>query len=73
MNCYFQYIDYHYHYLIGAGFPFNLRDHLEKIEHHPHVMGCDTLTLKNIRLSNIHQTTNTLIARRCLRIPNCAW
>ena len=73
MNCYFQYIDYHYHYHIGAGFPFNLRDHLEKIEHHPHVMGCDTLTLKNVRLSNIHQTTNTLIARRCLRIPNCAW
>ena len=52
-----------YDYLVKAGFSFDLSDHLENPEHHPRVMGCDTLTPKDIRLSNIHQTTNPLIAR----------
>ena len=34
---------------------------LENPEHHPLVMGCNTLTPKDIRLSNIQQTTNPLI------------
>ena len=49
--------------LVKAGFSFDLSDHLENPEHHPRVMGCDTLTPKDIRLSNIHQTTNPLIVR----------
>ena len=52
---------YHYHYLIRQGFSFNLSDYLENPEHHPHVMGCDTLTPKDIRLSNIFQIINPLI------------
>ena len=40
-----------------------LSDHLLIPEHLLHVMGCDTLTPKDIRLSNIQQTTNTLILR----------
>ena len=55
--------DYLINYLIRSGFSFDLSDHLENPEHHPRVMGCDTLTPKDIRLSNIHQTTNPLIAR----------
>ena len=51
-----------YHYLVRAGF-FDLSDHLENPEHHPHVMECDTLTPKDIRLSGIQQTTNPLIER----------
>ena len=47
-----------------AEFSFNfLGDHLENLEHHPRVIGCDTLTPKDIRFCNIHQTTNPLIAR----------
>ena len=38
-------------------------DHLENQEHNPLVMGCDTLKPKDIRSSNIQQTTNPLIAR----------
>ena len=29
-----------------------LSDHLENLEHHPRVMGCDTLTPKDTRFSN---------------------
>ena len=53
---------YYYHYLVRAGFSFELSDHLENPEHHPREMGCNTLTPKDIRLSNIHQTTNSLMA-----------
>ena len=35
---------------------------LENTDHHPRVMGCINLTTKDIRLSNIHQTTNPLLA-----------
>ena len=52
-----------YHNLVRAGFYFDLSDHLENLEDHPRVMGCDTLTPKDIKLSNIYQTTNPLIAR----------
>ena len=72
MNCgYLTYTKLHrkvesyqsYHYLERAGFSLDLRDHLENPEHHPCVMGCDILTPMDIRLSNIHQTTNPLISR----------
>ena len=39
-----------------------LSDYLENTEHHPLVMGYDTLTPKDIRLSNIQQTTRHFIA-----------
>ena len=38
-------------------------DHLENQEHDRLLIGCDTLTPKDIRLSKIQQTTNPLIAR----------
>ena len=40
-----------------------LSNHLENPEHHQRVMGCNTLTPKDIGLSNIQQTTKPLIAR----------
>ena len=46
--------------LVKVGFSFGLSKHHEKPEHHPRVMGCDTLTPKDIRLRNIQQTTNPL-------------
>ena len=45
-----------------TGFSFDVSDDLLNPEHHSRVMGCDTLTPQDIRLSNIHQTTNPLIA-----------
>ena len=39
-----------------------LSDHLLIPEHLLHVMGCDTLTPKDIRLSNIQQATNSFMA-----------
>ena len=63
----FEFVGYvyqfYYHYLVRAGFSFDLSDHIDNLEHHTRVMGCDTLTPKDIRLSNIHQTTNPLIVR----------
>ncbi len=50
--------------LVGrARFSLDLSDHLENPEHYPRVMRCNTLTPKDISLSNIHQTTNPLIVR----------
>ena len=46
-----------------AIFTFDLLDHLEKPDHQPPVMEFDTLTPKDIRLSNIQQTTNPFIAQ----------
>ncbi len=41
-----------------GGILLDLIDHIENTEHHhPRVMGCDALTPKDIRLSNIHQTS----------------
>ena len=40
--------------------PSILSDHLENPEHHTLVMGCDTLTPKDIRLIKIQQTTKTV-------------
>ena len=40
-----------------------LSDYLENLEHHPLVIRCDTLTPKDVRLSNIIETTNPFIAR----------
>ena len=63
---------YFYHHIVRAEFSFDLSNLLENPEHHgPRLMGCDNLTPKNIRLSNMHQTTNPLISRPFLRSPNC--
>ena len=48
-------------------------DHQEKPEHHTLVVRCDALTPKDIRLRNIQQTINPLIARPLSGSPNCAW
>ena len=46
--------------------------HLNKPKHPLCVMGCDTLTPIDMRLSNIQQTTNPFIARPLSGSPNCA-
>ena len=38
---------------LGRDSPSILSELLENTEHHPRVMGCDTLTTKDIRSSNI--------------------
>ena len=48
-------------------------DHLENPEHHPFVIGCVSLTPKNIRLSNIQHTTSYLIVRPFTGGPNHVW
>ena len=51
-----------------------LSDQLENPEHHPRVMGWDTLTPKDIKFSNIHKTTNPLIVQPLSeKSANCAW
>ena len=47
-----------YENIVRAGFSFESSDHLEKPENYPLVSGCDTLTPKQKRFSNIQQTTN---------------